>query len=248
MSKIKSNYLYFLSLRIFFGLFINSIVYPQSDEFQFEFFTVKLESNRLIVNSNSNEIFSKVFENPFVYLSDLDQDGNNELLVKDVINTNGNNEYLLYIFNTLDTFFISREITSGLKEPYEIVSGEIDGLIIISGNPDFNIYNKEIEFIFLPINCWKFEEGEVYLINDLLYDPFIEENNSISVFLDKIFMDEGKDCSTSVKVRAAIASGYMNYLNAGELAVASNFLKTYYLCNDTTEFNYELDNFFNKEY
>jgi hypothetical protein len=250
MKKNISAYLKFLSSKETAFLFLIlplSFLSAQTHEFKFELFTVKQSDTNISVISNGSETFNKEFENPFVYLSDLDQDSNDELLIKDRINSNGNSEYLLYICNTLDTFYLSDEINSGRKEPYEIVSGETDGLIIITGNPDFNFYNKNNEIHFIPVNAWKFEEGEVYSVNDLIYEPYIEENNNILSFIENTFSEKANDCNTSGEIKAALAAGYINYINAGESALASTFMETYYLCPDRKAFINELDSILNKE-
>lgn len=247
MSKIKSIYPTSLSFWIFLPLLLISTIFPQETEFQFDSFTIKLENKKMFVIENGVEIFSREFADPFVYLSDLDQDGNDELLVKDEINLSGTTEYILYVFNTLDNFFICGEINSGSTETYEIYSEDLEGLIIVAGNTEFNIYNKNDELKFLPVNCWKYEEGEVYLVNDLLYDPFIEENNNILSFIENIFNEEGKNCNTSLKIKSALVAGYLNYLNAGEKAIANHFLDTYYFCDDAKDFINELNTIYNKD-
>ena len=73
---------------------------------------------------------------------------------------------------------------------------------------------------------------QFFLVNDEVYNVFINENESIINYLDDYLNDNSKNCKTSITVKAAIAAAYANYINAGEKSVASQFLKNYYLCED----------------
>jgi len=168
-------------------------------------------------------------------------------MVKDAVSVDNKARYELYIYNLLDTFFLAGKINSGTTEPYEAESGEIEGLIIVAGNSDFSFMNKDSEFLLLPINCWKFEEGKISIVNSEIYDSFITENNNILLTLDSFFVENGNDCNSSSRIKSFIGSAYINYLNAGENSVASNFIKTYYFCDDADQFKQELDNLFSKE-
>ncbi len=121
-------------------------------------------------------------------------------------------------------------------------SNEEGGEIIVTGNPDFEYFDSDDDQdsdIFLPINCWKYESGQIYIVNADIYDLYIQENEEIIDYLDS-FTDSGEyNCDLSRRNRSAIAAGYANYINAGELTIASQFIKKYYLCADMNEF---LDN------
>jgi hypothetical protein len=213
--------------------------------FSSELFKISLSDNLLLVKSNDGEeIYTKEFLNSGAYSLDLDGDGVDEFLIKDIIESDSSQEYLLYVYNLLDTFFLAGEINSGVIEPYETFSEEIEGLIIVSGNPDFSYLNKESEIKMLPANCWKFEDGELFLVNEELYEIFITENDN---HLSVIYAEDIKDCGKSKQVKSLLASVYINSLNAGEIASAENFLKTFYLCEDLENFKEELNNLFYME-
>ena len=224
--------------------------FPQNEnEFVTELFTLTLNNKSLsVIDKIGKETYTNAFNNPVGFLADLDMDGNDEFLVRDSVVTLDNEaQYELYIYNVLDTFFLARKINSGTTEPYESDSGEIEGLIIVTGNTDFSYLNENSEFISLPINCWKFEDGEVYIINDEIYDQFMTENNTISSTLDNFLAGNKNNCDASLKIKSLIASAYINYLNAGENSAASNFMRTYYPCDDAEQFKKELDNIFSNE-
>ena len=228
---------------LFFLLFFSLKLFPQNKiEFSTELFRIYLGDKLLTVESiNGIEIYSKEFQNPFAYSFDLDSDGIDEYLVKDSIESNDSAEYLLYIYNLLDTFYLSAEINSGFIEPYETFSGEIEGLIIVSGNSDFSYLNEGSEFKSLPINCWRFEEGEIYLVNEELYEIFLTENENLLMKLEP----EGiNNCDSSLRVKSLLTSAYINYLHAGEIASAENLLSTFYLCEDLESFKEKLDALF----
>ena len=228
--------------------FASEIFSQNKNEFVTDLFTLALNNNSLsVLDKKESQIYSNEFQNPAGYLSDLNMDGNDEFLVKDAVSVDNKARYELYIYNLLDTFFLAGKINSGTTEPYEAESGEIEGLIIVAGNSDFSFMNKDSEFLLLPINCWKFEEGKISIVNSEIYDSFITENNNILLTLDSFFVENGNDCNSSSRIKSFIGSAYINYLNAGENSVASNFIKTYYFCDDADQFKQELDNLFSED-
>lgn len=230
--------LYFTHL-LLLTLIISIKVFPQ-EEFSNESFLINLDDNILLVEDiEGAEIYSKSFFNPFPYLVDLDNDRVNEFLIRDK-NESGP-EYLLYIYNLLDTFYLSAEINSGITEPFHTTTGELEGLIIVTGNSDFSYLSAGNEVKSLPVNCWKYEDGEIYSVNEEIYEIFITENENLLVKLES---EENDNCSRTEQLKALMASVYINYLNAGEKTSAENFLRTFYLCEDLNSFKEELDNIF----
>jgi hypothetical protein len=240
VSKLNFSSLFFLAF-----VFLPETFPQNKTELATDLFTFTFDNNFLVVkNNNGEEIYSKEFQNPFGYLTDLDTDGNDEFLVKDQIIADSVTEYLLYVYNLLDSFYLAGVINSSVVDPYETTSEEMEGLIIISGNPAFSYLNENSEFRSLPLNCWKFLEGEILSINNELYEIYINENGNILLTLDSFVADNKKDCDTSLKLKSLIASAYINYLNAGENSIASNLFKTYYFCDDVDKFRQELDDLF----
>jgi hypothetical protein len=125
-------------------------------------------------------------------------------------------------------------------EPYHTISEEIGETIIISGNPDFFIFSNNSSDSFLPVNCWRFENSEIYLINDEVYEPFIIENEGLVEYIEENIDIRSFDCQSVLEIKSLIASVYANYINAGEESVASQFLKKYYLCEDADQFKEQL--------
>ncbi len=185
---------------------------------------------------NGKPVYNKKFNFPQSFSSDLDGDGINEVLVEDTYRKGINTYYILYIFNTIDTFSLADSVVSGLRAPYVTGSEDAGGTIIVTGNPKFDSFNKDTSDIFVPVNCWMFENGELFNVNDEVYNLFIRESEGIMDFIDSYPESDAKNCSSSKILEAAIASGYVNYLNAGEKILAEQFIKKYYKCPDLNEF------------
>ena len=226
----------------FFFLLFSINLLAQQDTLSFDNFYLTVKNNELKVFSNNNRmIYQKKFISPNPYTSDLNDDGADEYLVLDSTINNNIPWYILYIYNTKDKFSLIDSIISGPTEPYETTSSDLGGTIIVSGNTDFEQFNNGNENYFIPINCWRYEDSVIYLVNDEIYNIFINENESIINYLDDYFNDNPKNCKASNDLKAPIAAAYANYMNAGEKSVASQFLKNYYLCEDLEQFKQKLN-------
>ena len=233
---------------------LTQISFAQNESYQFELFTANLDGSKLsVITLEENFVFEKEFSDPISSASDLDEDGIDELLIVDSIQNNSNINFILYVFNTLDTFYLVDSIASGSSYPYETTSdmfaeqeGEIEGVILVCGNPSFDIFNSGAISNFLPVNCYKFEEAEIFPVNEEIYNVFLNENENIISYLDEFYNSSGKNCESSVKLKSAIASAYANYINAGEESVATQFLKNYYLCDDIEEFKDQINELLNE--
>jgi len=232
---------------LFFS-FLTQISFAQNHSYPFEFFTANIEGTNLnVITPEKNLIFKKEFFHPASYTSDIDEDGIDELIVIDSILSNGKTSFNLFVFNTLVSFYLVDSISSGSFLPYETASEETAGMIIVSGNPLFEIFNKGVTEFFLPVNCWKYEDAALSLVNNEIYDIFISENEFLIDYIDKFYSENGEDCSTSLKIKPAIAAANANYINAGEESVASQFLKNYYLCDNIEEFRNQINELLSKD-
>ncbi len=228
---------------VLFFLFLFSLnSFAQEDTLSFDSFYLTLQGNLLKVFNNNNDIiYQKKFVDPSAYTSNLNDDNIDEYLVLDSTLNNNIPWYTLYIYNTKDNFSFIDSIISGSTEPYETTSGDLGGTIIVAGNPDFEKFNKDNNNLFIPINCWHYEDSAIFLVNDEVYNAFMNENESIINYLDDYLTDNSKGCQTSLALTAPIVTAYVNYINAGEKSVASQFLKNYYLCNDIEQFKQRLN-------
>jgi hypothetical protein len=205
--------------------------------FSFDLFTAQLRDSVLNVKDNGGKIiFQMTFSHPHDYTVDLDGDSVDEYIVIDSSGTVDLPAYTIYIFNTIDEFTLADSIPSGSSEPYDMFSNEEGSEIIVTGNPAFESFDVDDSDIFLPINCWKYDSGQIYTINSDIYDLYIQENDEIIDYLDSFYEDESYDCDEGKKLQSAIAAGYTNYINAGEVTLASQFLKKYYPCSDSDIF------------
>lgn len=229
MNKLFIPVLFFLSV---------TAAYPQHI-YSFDMFTAQLNDSLLTVkDSADNIIYEMTFNNPRDYTVDLDGDSVEEYIVIDSAGTADVPDYYIYIFNTIDQFSLADSIHSGTAEPYDMFSNEEGGEIIVTGNADFEAFNGtgSDSDIFLPLNCWKYESGQLYLINTDIYDLFIQENEEIIDYLDSYSDSDEFTCDEGRENKSAIAAAYVNYVNAGEVTIASQFIKKYYICPDLDDF------------
>lgn len=226
--------------RLLFLILILSSLYNcgfSQQAYTFDLFTAQIQNSRLTVKDNGGKtVLDMRFNNPHDYSIDLDGDSVDEYIVIDSVGTSFLPSYEIYIFNTIDEFALADSIASGVTEPYDIFSNEEGGEIIVTGNKDFEIFNVNDSDIFLPINCWKYDSGHVYIVNDDIYNLFIQENDEIIDYLDSFSESGSYDCDTGKQVKSAIAAGYANYVSAGEVTLASQFLKKYYPCDEVNNF------------
>jgi hypothetical protein len=230
------------NITLLFLLLFSLNLFAQSDTLNFDNYYLTLRDGLLEVSGNDGQLFyHKEFMNPSFYTYDLNDDGNDEFLILDSTTNNDKPSYTLYIFSTVNSFSFIDSIISGAMEPFETNSEDIGGTIIVTGNTDFNQFDQNDENYFLPINCWRYDDSAIFLVNGEVYKAFINENDNILNFLDDYFSGNTKDCSASTFLKGAIAAAYANYLNAGEKSIASQFLKNYYLCEDIDQFKQKLN-------
>ena len=112
----------------------------QDKNYQFGSFQIFVAGNKVSVLAETDSIIiERNFFNIIELTTDLDLDGNSEFIVfeKDTLLHSG---YIIYLFNTLDEFFLIDSIVAGKTIPSVIISDEIDYPLILSGNPDFEIF------------------------------------------------------------------------------------------------------------
>src|SRR5690606_15043574 len=200
-------------------LFYSAFLHSQ--EINFDLFSAAVENSSLIIKNNSGKIiFTRNFSNPQISPVDFDDDGINELLIQDSSSVNNKPVYKLYFCNTVDSFYIADSINSGFYQPLILFSEEIGSMIVVTGNPLFEKYSSE-DFLFLPAVCSKYEDGVLFPVNDEVYEIYLNENDIILNFLDEYFSSNINNCNSTQNIKGAIASVYINYLNAGEISVAS---------------------------
>ncbi len=234
-------------LLILIGFILSNSFFAQDNLFTTESFIVKITGSKLVAEEllERKIVYQKNFIHPTGYVTDLDNDGNVEFLVNDCRESEGKNYYSVFIYNTIDSFYLIDSILSGLKEPYYTFSDEVNEVILITGSPDFDVYNSdEIETIFSPLVCWGFQGNEFGLVNDQLYDIFINENEKYIDFIEAQYKNKGKNCSTANLLRGVIASVYINYCYADEKAVADKSFDEFFVCDNKTLFKEEIKKLF----
>jgi hypothetical protein len=237
---------YFLCLFLIFAV---TDLFPQQDSTKvdstavdFDLFTVKLKDNLLQVYSTEGNLkFAQKFGNPVFTTADLDSDSVDEYILIDYKILDQKKDYTIYVYNTIDTFYCIDSIRSGFYEPYVFYSDEVKGNVIIAGMPGFDELNLGKADISLPLNIWQDGENGIVRINDQIYDLFLAENDSVVDYLDDYFDSNIKNCNSSEQVINIIATGYINYKNAGELSDAAQFLLKYYLCTDIDNFKKKIE-------
>lgn len=222
-------------------LFFQITLKAQNDTTYFNSFTVLIMQNLVKVENDKGIVqFQKQFYRPYAYLADIDADQFDELIIVDSIITNGKLNFIIYLYSGEENFRSIDSIISGSFFPFITYSEEIESMIIETGNPDFEIFNISSEASSLPINLWKVDNEELFLVNDELYEPFDFENSNLLQLLDFHTHEKGFNCSTSQLYKSIVASVFANYLNAGEQSLATQMLKKYYLCDDIDLFKQEI--------
>jgi hypothetical protein len=223
-------------------LLISFILFPclnfaQNEIYDYGNYFLKMEGSSLkAFRGDSSLFYEKQFSNPEYYAADLDSDDVNEFIIVDYRFLNGEKKYSLFVYSTADTLYLADSVNSGSTEPYQAFSKELNTTLLVTGNPVFDSLNTVDSLSYLPLNFWKFEEGSLYLANASVYDLYINENDNIIDMIEEYYLQNGKSCESTVKIKGAIASGFINYYEAGEKSFASQFLKNYYLCSDIKEF------------
>ena len=213
----------------------------QVDTTIFNSYLALVEVNLMkVVDAQGELVFQKQFYKPYEYLADIDADQFDELIILDSIITDGNLNFIIYLFSGEEKFKLIDSIYSGLFFPFITYSDEIKSMIIETGIPEFEKFNQASEAASLPINLWKVENNELFLVNDELYEPFIFENTNLIQLIDFYTQKKIMDCSLSRHYKGTIASVYVNYINAGEQSLAAQMLKKYYVCEDIENFKQEI--------
>ncbi|QQS37564.1 MAG: hypothetical protein IPM56_06315 [Ignavibacteriales bacterium] len=230
-------------MKSIFILFIllQGLIFGQEKSFRFELFRVDItDSGFIVLTENDSIIFQQSFKSFSWLAKDLDLDLNDEFIIieNDSLTHSG---HIIYLYNTLDDFFLVDSIVAGKTEPTIIDSDEIQYPVLVSGNPDFDIFFSDLYDNYEPINIWKYEQGELFLANEEIYDLFISENENLTDLLTTELSPSMINCSSVKPFLSVIASLYANYLNAGENSVAVQTLKKYYPCDDYENFKQTLD-------
>jgi hypothetical protein len=216
----------------------------QAQTYNFDKITLKLDKNRLEVNEGGKQTANFIFRNPSENSVDLDGDSLAEFIIVDQFEQDGREQYILYVFNVVDTFFLADSIHSGILEPFIMYSEEVEDFILITGNSAFLSFLDD-EADFIPVNCYKYETGEILLINDEIYDVFINENDQLLEFIDEYYESNVQNCENSKNIISAIATAYANYINAGEPTLATQLISKYYYCNDSVSLAEKIKNLIN---
>jgi hypothetical protein len=222
-------------------LFSQITLKAQADTTFLNSYLVLVDLNLMKVEDAKGELlFQKTFFKPYEYLADIDADQFDELIVVDSIITNGKLSFTIYLYSFKEEFKLIDSIYSGSFFPFITYSEEIESMIIETGVTEFGRFNQTIDAVSLPINLWKVENNELFLVNDELYEPFIFENANLIQLLEYYTSDKTKECSTSQLYKGIIASAFTNYMNAGEQSLAAQMLKKYYMCDDIENFKQEI--------
>lgn len=241
---MKTTVILLLLLILFFTTQING----QVGIYKFDTYFLSIDSITVKAYSPDSSLFYiKYFysiENNFV---DLDSDGVNELLIIDKKLNRDNTFFTIYVYNTIDTFYLADSIYSGRFEPYQVFSEDIGSLVIAAGMPDFDSLMTTDTTFSLPLNFWKYEDDALFIANASIYDLFIIQNEELIDRIENYLKTNDENCDSSEKLKTIIASTYVNYLSAGEKSVAAKFLKKYYLCNDLEKFRDRLFRMFSNQ-
>lgn len=229
------------SLIIIFFAFVNLSALSQKDTVVFDSFLVIFNDNFISIEKENNLIlYQKQFTKPYHYTVDINGDSKLELIVVDSVFSNGKINFYFYLYSVRDKFTLIDSIFSGAYYPFLSYAEEISSIIIQTGNPEFEIFNKTEHTSLLPINVWKLEDDKILLVNDEVYEPFLFENENLIRLLNFYLVDSTFECKDLMNYKGIIASAYTNYILAGELSLSENFFNKYYNCNDKMGFKKQI--------
>lgn len=233
----KNQYIMKYSILFFAFVFVQISSQAQVDTMYFNSYLVLVNDNLMQVENAKGELlFQKKFHMPYESFADIDDDQFDELIVVDSIFTNDKFNFIIYFFSSKINFKLIDSIYSGSFFPFITYSEEIGSLIIETGVPEFEIFNQANESSYLPINLWKIENDQLFLVNDEVYEPFIFENTNLIQLIEYYTHDKNMDCQTSQRYKGIIASAFANYVSSGEQSLAAQLLNKYYLCEDIENF------------
>jgi hypothetical protein len=217
--------------------------YSQGRTYIYDSFTAKIEDASLrVYDKDKRLVVDKKFTDPYDFSVDLDDDGVDEYLVVDDIKKDEKDFYIIYIFNTGDSFYLADSISSGYLEPYKTNSEEAGGTIIVTGNPKFDSLNSSINNdAYIPVNCWQYKSGKISLANNKIYKLFVAENDTMLDVIDAYYDSNGSDCKSTGIMKGLIASVYANYMHSGDKLLATQFLRRYYHCDDLEDFRKKIN-------
>jgi hypothetical protein len=225
-----------------FMLLVSNSVFSQSENYEFDGFSVSVNENMVTAKLSSGEVFySAKFNNLTESLVDLDNDSLPEFCVTTKNITGKNEYYKVYVFNAVDSFYLADSLESLNIEPYTIIDEESGKSYLVTGNPALKkIAGKNEEKIYPSIDCYGYDGNAFFRANDQVYDVFMQANEELLDSVDVFYKSNAMDCSKSNGITSCIAAVYLNYKNANEDSMALHFLNKYYFCNDIMEFKARL--------
>ena len=222
---------------VIFLFFFSSLLLAQGNTYYFDNYFVKVDGQTLkAFKADSTILYQRKFSDPTIFALDLDSDYVNEIVAIENQLINEKKKYTLFVYNTLDSLYLTDSIYSGSTKPYQVFSDDLNTILLATGNAAYDSLNAVDSLSYIPLNFWKFEDGTLYLANASVYELYITENSYIIDKIEKFYSQSGKNCQSARKIKGAIASGFINYYSAGEITFASQFLKNYYLCSDIDNF------------
>lgn len=231
-----------------FVLLVTANGFSQSENYEFDGFSVSVNGNLVTAKSGSGEIFySAKFTNMTESLVDLDNDSLPEFCIT-TKNTAGKNDYYkFYVFNAVDSFYLADSLESLNIEPYTIIDEESGKTFIVTGNPELKrIAGKNEEKIYAAVDCYGYDGNSFFTANDQVYDVFLQENEELLDSVDAFYKNNANDCSKSDGILSCVAAVYLNFKNANEDSMALHFLNKYYFCKDIMEFKARLNGLLKK--
>lgn len=222
---------------LIYAFLLSCLLLPQADTVGD--FIIEKDSNTVkILSLKTNVITILNFNHPSLDYFDFDEDSIPELLIIDSSSIDLFPVYWVYIYRLKDVLYRIDSISSGMKEPELVLSEELQQGVLICGFPEFNSINMEagINTAFSPLNILLYNGESFYTEFDDTFQLLINENEEIFTFIAAYLNDNGRNCSNSKKLTAAFSSAVINFINAGENALAEHLLNSYYLCEDKNDF------------
>lgn len=195
----------------------------------------KYESGFLyLFDSAGYETAVYTYDNPEVAELDLNSDGNEELILTIVSGSGKTRNYSMVIFDGAEVYSFVDSVQSGPVTPEIDFNTELNTFVISLGN---TVLDSVLAVEGFPAHY----EPRVFLIydGDLLvnvskemYEVYIRVNEFLMEQLTSVYAANSYICKETEKRFGMLMTAVLNYLEAGETALAMKYFDNYYNCPD----------------
>lgn len=203
---------------------------PENDSIKV---TVSLEGTQLVARDSVGQVaVSWRFHAPEMYRLDLNGDDIEEIVIIDNALSDTIPDYTLYLFSVEDGLELADSLYSGRLEPLIEFNEELNATLLCTGihQLDSLLYLTGQDTIITPRKYSLYDGTEIINVSSDLYSLYLTQNDALLDDYPNLVENGEMDCAGGDKLLSLIFTVYYNYLQAGELSLANNFLGTYHTC------------------